>query len=99
MPDQNAAKDAQRISVRDANQGFSRLIAEVDEKGARFIVTKNNREVARIEPIVDAERAAELARREAAWLRLKAQLEAGWTSKDGWTYKGRRDALHDRSDD
>lgn len=88
-----------RISVRDANQGFSRLIAEVDEHGARFIVTKNNREVARIEPVVDDALAAREAHRRAAWARLKTRLQVGWKSEDGWPYKGKRDELYDRSED
>ena len=85
-----------RISVRDANQGFSRLIAEV-EKGARFIVTKNNREVARLEPMVAADDQKERERKE-AWARIEKVMSAGYRSQDGgWDYKGRREDLHDRS--
>lgn len=83
------------VSVRDANQGFSKLIARV-EKGERFIVTKNDREVARIEPIATDAEGAEVKRR-AAWARIDSLMAERRRSADGWTYKGRRDALHDRS--
>jgi len=80
--------------VRDANQGFSKLIARV-ERGEKFIVTKNKREVARIEPMgVDN---VEAARRRAAWARIEQFMCADRRSIDGWTYKSRREELHDRS--
>ncbi len=85
--------------MSDANQRFSRLIAEVDEQGARFIVTKNNREVARIEPVIDEAHAAKEVKRRAARARLKVLMDAGWKSEDGWTYAGKRDELYDRSKD
>ena len=37
------------MSVREANQNFSRLIAEV-EKGETVIITKNGRAVAKVAP-------------------------------------------------
>lgn len=37
------------MSVREANQNFSRLIAEV-EKGETVIITKNGRPVAKVRP-------------------------------------------------
>ena len=37
------------LSVREANQNFSRLIAEV-EKGETVIITKNGRPVAKVAP-------------------------------------------------
>ncbi|HEX6014818.1 MAG TPA: type II toxin-antitoxin system prevent-host-death family antitoxin [Geminicoccaceae bacterium] len=37
------------MSVREANQNFSRLIAEV-EKGETVIITKNGRAVAQVRP-------------------------------------------------
>ena len=37
------------ISVREANQNFSRVIAEV-EKGQSVIITKNGRPVAKLSP-------------------------------------------------
>lgn len=82
------------ISVREANQGFSKLIARV-ESGERFIVTKNNRPVARIAP-AEADRLTIAARRKAAIHRLNALMKTGGKSKDGWTYKGDRDSLHER---
>lgn len=88
--------EAERISVRDANQGFSKLIARV-ETGARFVVTKNNREVARIEPAAEGADAGE-ERRRAALQRIDAYLSGDRKSKDGWTYRGRREDLHERSD-
>lgn len=95
MTGHSASDKAERISVRDANQGFSRVIARV-EQGARFIITKNNVEVARIEPM-NVESDAREARRNAARERLKQLMNAGWRSEDGWTFHGRREELHDRS--
>ncbi len=88
-------KDGYRqISVREANQGFSKLISRV-EQGARFVVTKNSKAVARITPIEDAE-AVKAARRKAARGRLEALMASGRKSDDGWTFKGARETLHDR---
>ncbi len=87
--------DVERISVRDANQGFSKLIARV-EKGERFVVTKNNKEVARIEP-ADTDQETRENRRLEALARIDEIRQAAKPSKDGWTYKGKRHLLHDRS--
>ena len=87
----------ERISVREANQGFSKLIARV-ARGKRFVVTKNNTPVASISPVRsesdDIERRRKLARS-----RLVALMDAGHRSEGGWTYSGRRDELHDRRGD
>lgn len=96
MKSTHASADYQRISVRDANQGFSKLIARV-QSGERFIVTKNNEEVARLEPAQGAlAEDADARRREAARARLKRFMAGGQRSTDGWTYKGRREDLHGR---
>jgi prevent-host-death family protein len=87
--------EARRVSVRDANQGFSKLIAKV-QRGARFVVTKNNRDVARIEP-VETKEDVEEQRRAAAMERLKRMMANPGKSTDGWTFRGRREDLHDRS--
>jgi len=84
----------EEISVRDANQGFSRLIARV-ERGVRFIVTKKGRPVARIAPL-DAQNGAREQRRRAAVTRLRALMQSGVKSDNGWTYPGDREALHGR---
>lgn len=82
------------VTVRDANQGFSKLIARV-ERGERFIVTKNDRQVARIEPVADNK--AEEEQRQAARDRIEKLIGLKRKSADGWTFKGRREDLHDRS--
>ncbi len=88
-------KDGYRqIGVREANQGFSKLIARV-EQGARFVVTKNSKAVAQITPVEDSE-AAKAARQKAAMGRLRALMASGRKSEDGWTFKGARETLHDR---
>lgn len=87
--------DVESVTARDANQGFSRLLARV-ERGARFVVTKNRRPVARIEPAEEDEAGA-AERRAAARARLEALMAGERRSEDGWTYRGSRDALHDRS--
>jgi antitoxin (DNA-binding transcriptional repressor) of toxin-antitoxin stability system len=88
-------REAETISVRDANQGFSRLIARV-ERGARFIVTKNRRVVARIEPAAGEDGSVD-AQRRAAIERLDRLMRDARRSQGGWTFKGGRDELHDRS--
>lgn len=37
------------VSARDANQGFSRILADV-ERGETFLITKNGRTVAELRP-------------------------------------------------
>lgn len=93
-PQKHDAAEEERISVRDANQGFSRIIARV-ERGERFVVTKNNRPVAHISPAEAGEGGRE-ARRKAALGRLRALMNRGVKSEDGWTWSGDRDALHGR---
>ena len=89
------AKQPQSVSVRDANQAFSKLIVEV-ERGASFVVTKNNRPVARIEPMSEDSDTA--ARRHAAIERIEALMNEGRRSDEGWNYTGRRDDLHKRDE-
>jgi prevent-host-death family protein len=94
MTDRQQSAGEEEITVRDANQGFSRLIARV-ERGVRFIVTKKGKPVARIAP-ADAQDGAREQRRRAAVTRLRALMQSGLKSDDGWTYAGDRDALHGR---
>ncbi len=42
----------QTLSVREANQNFSKLISEV-EKGAIIIITKHGKEVAELRPVIE----------------------------------------------
>ena len=96
MKVQQNTSGEEEITVRDANQGFSKLIARV-ERGMRFIVTKKGRPVAHIAPVDEGDRAHE-QRRRAAVERLRAVMQSGARSEDGWTYAGDRDALHGRDD-
>lgn len=88
-------KSARSVSVDEASERFLKVLSEV-EKGTRFVVTKNHRPVARIEPIENAVEVPE-SRRKAAIERLKKIMAAGRRSKSGWDYTGRREDLHDRS--
>lgn len=94
MTDQKQPAGEEEITVRDANQGFSRLIARV-ERGVRFIVTKKGKPVARIAP-ADAQDGAREQRRQVAVERLRALMQSSVKSAEGWTYAGDRDALHGR---
>jgi len=94
MTDQQPSAGEEEITVRDANQGFSKLIARV-ERGVRFVVTKKGKPVARIGP-ADAQDGAREQRRRAAMQRLRALMRSGVKSDEGWTYAGDRDALHRR---
>ncbi len=97
MSSRSRDEDVVRVSVRDASQGFSKLISRV-EAGARFIVTKNNRPLARIVP-ADGENRTAGARRRAAMARLDGLMSGKRRSRNGWTFGGSRDAFHDRSTD
>lgn len=92
----DSQKKAQQISVRDANQGFSKMIARV-QRGESFVVTKNGAVVARIEPAdTAAERKA--AQRRAAKERLERVMSGAQSSQGGWTFAGKREQLHERSE-
>ncbi len=79
------------VSLKEANQQFSRLIREV-EAGEGFVVTRRGRPVARIVPH-DEDRT-----RDPAWVRardeLMALLETGVPL--GGVRMENRDELHDR---
>lgn len=94
MTDQHLPTGEEEITVRDANQGFSRLIARV-ERGVRFVVTKKGKPVAHIAP-ADTQDEAREQRRRVAVKRLRALMQSGAKSDEGWTYAGDRGALHER---
>lgn len=84
---------AETITAREANQGFSRVLAEV-EAGAEYVVTRNGTPVARIVP----ERGADGTRR------LTPEQERMLEETDRWLARGwplgdeefDRDSLYDR---
>ena len=78
------------ISIRDANQGFSTCIREV-EAGEDFVVTRNGTPVARIVPAEN--RRVRTPAQEAAWARLDQFMDAG-TDLGG--LPDDRDVLHER---
>jgi prevent-host-death family protein len=61
------------VSARDANQGFSRLLAEA-AAGEEILITRRGRPVARLVPVAGP---AEADRRAAAKRRLLASLRKG----------------------
>lgn len=71
----------------------SRRLDDMIEEGLRLVIEGKS---ARIEP-ADREEAAGATRRSAAIERLEVLMKSGRRSEDGWTFAGRRDALHDRS--
>ncbi len=82
------------ISLKEANQQFSRLIREV-ENGEGFVITRRGRPVARILPNDEART------RDPQWIaayeRMKARLREG--APLGGLRIEDRDALHDRHDE
>jgi prevent-host-death family protein len=66
---------ATRISLRDANQRFAKLVREV-ESGREFVVTRRGQDVARIVPA--AAKRVLTAAQEAARKRSTARLAKGW---------------------
>lgn len=63
------------ITLRDANQQFSRCIRAV-EAGEEFVVTRDGRPVARIVPVAGAR--VLTPEQEAAWARTRARMTEGW---------------------
>lgn len=78
------------ITLREANQAFSRCIREV-EAGEEFVITRNGAPVARIVPIAGSRILS--AEQEAAFARTRARMEKGWPIGAGPLD---RDALHER---
>ncbi|MGE3781494.1 MAG: type II toxin-antitoxin system Phd/YefM family antitoxin [Alphaproteobacteria bacterium] len=66
---------AKTITLREANQAFSRCIREV-EAGEEFTITRNGEPVARLVPI-RRERVL-TPEQEAARARARARMERGW---------------------
>lgn len=61
------------ISAAKANRQFSRVLREVREQGATYVVTSHGEPVARIAPAQDV---TEKQRREEAWKNLLARLKS-----------------------
>ena len=78
------------VTLREANQGFSRYIREV-EAGEEFVITRNGTPVARLSP-VNARRVL-TPEQQAALERTRERMEKGWDIGAGPLD---RDALHER---
>jgi len=76
--------------LREANQGFSRCIREV-EAGEEYVITRNGKPVARLLPI--AGRRVLTAEQQAARRRARLQMERGWPIGSGLLD---RDSLNER---
>jgi prevent-host-death family protein len=78
-----------RVSAREANQKFSKLLAEV-ARGQEVVITRHGKPVARLTPVQDT---AAAKNREAAIKRMIAHM------KKGLPLGGRRftrDEMHER---
>jgi prevent-host-death family protein len=80
---------ATKISLRDANQRFAKLVREV-ESGREFVVTRRGLPVARI--VSAADKRILTAEQEAARRRSAARLAKGWALNLGRIERAR---LHD----
>jgi prevent-host-death family protein len=78
------------VTLREANQSFSRCIREV-EAGEEFVITRNGTPVARLSPI--SRKRILTPQQQAAFERIKAAMEKGWDIGAGPLD---RDALHER---
>jgi prevent-host-death family protein len=78
------------ISLREANQAFSRCIREV-EAGEEYVITRKGEPVARLIPIPG--RRILTPAQQAARARARARMEKGWPIGAGPLD---RDALHER---
>ncbi|HEV2300659.1 MAG TPA: type II toxin-antitoxin system prevent-host-death family antitoxin [Stellaceae bacterium] len=81
---------AKTVTLREANQSFSRCVREV-EAGEEFIITRNGKPVARLVPA--GGRRVLTPEQEAAWNRARARMEKGWPLNAGPLD---RDSLHER---
>ena len=83
---------AQRtISLRDANQGFAKMVKEV-ESGATFTLTRNGEPVATIQPVKQAVRKL-TPDQERILAKMNETAEGGFFKKP---WKFNRDELYDR---
>jgi prevent-host-death family protein len=78
------------VTLRDANQSFSRCIREV-EGGEDFVITRNGVPVARLSPV--SKRRVLTPEQQAALERVKAAMEKGWDLNAGPLD---RDSLYER---
>lgn len=79
------------ISLRDANQGFARMVREV-ESGASFTITRNGVPVAEVRPVKTPERKLTPAQEKA--LAETIELSKAGYFMEPWTFN--RDELHER---
>jgi prevent-host-death family protein len=78
------------LSLREANQAFSRVVREV-EAGAAYTITRNGKPVARLVP-VEAPKRVLRPEQQAAWERTEVRMEKGW-DLGGWPG---REVLYER---
>ena len=78
------------LTLREANQSFSRCIREV-EAGEEFVITRNGTPVARLLPM--SKRRVLTPEQQAAWERTLQRMEKGW---DIGARPLDRDRLHER---
>ena len=77
------------VTLREANQTFSRCIREV-EAGEEFVITRNGAPVARLLPM--GKRRVLTPLQQAAFERMQAAMEKGWDIGAGPLD---RDSLHE----
>lgn len=78
------------LTLRDANQSFSRCIRAV-ESGEDFVITRNGRPVARLTPVSSVRVLTE--RQKQALEHFRKVVREGWSLRSGPLD---RDALHER---
>lgn len=83
--------EAREVTIRDANQGFAKLIREV-EAGQEVVITRRGRPVARIEPIRGGKRVL-TPEQEAALAEAERIIDQGWDLEAGPLDRGQ---LHER---
>lgn len=81
---------AKTVTLREANQSFSRCIRAV-EAGEEFVITRNGKPVARLSPV--GGRRVLTPEQQAAWERTLARMAKGWNIGAGPLD---RDSLHER---
>lgn len=79
------------VSLREANQGFARLIREV-ETGQEVVITRHGAPVARLLPVRSTKRAL-TPEQEAAWERIQQQMREHPIDLGGRKFS--RDELYD----
>ena len=85
-----------QLSLREANQGFSRLVREVEETGERVLVLRNGKPAVEIVPSRDKQAARRLTPGQDRAVRAFLKSARAKPGKSSGERRWTRDELHER---